>query len=58
MSLIALIIILVVIGLLAWAFWTYVPVAQPFKGIVMFLIILLGCLLILNAAGLLGSLRI
>lgn len=58
MSLVALIIILIVIGLLAWAFWTYVPVSQPFKGIVMFLIILLGCLLILNAAGLLGTLRI
>lgn len=58
MSLIALIVILIVLGILIWAVQTYLPIAQPFKGIVIFLIILIGCLLLLRAAGVIGSLNI
>jgi len=57
-SLVALIVILIVLGILVWAVDKYLTLAQPFKGIVIVLIILFGCLLLLRAAGVLGSLRI
>lgn len=56
MNLIAIIVILIVLGIIAWAADRYLPLQQPFKGIVLFLIILVGCLLLLNAAGVLGGL--
>lgn len=57
MSIIAIIIVLCVVGLIVWAFAAYVPLPQPFKSIVIFLIILLTCLWILSGLGVIGSLR-
>jgi len=58
MSILALIVILIVIGIMFWAVQTYLQIAQPFKGIVLVLLILLGCLLLLKWAGVLGGLRV
>ena len=46
-----LIVILIVLGIIAWAFWKYIPIPNPFKGVVMFLLILIACLFILHAFG-------
>jgi len=58
MSILALVVILIVVGILVWAVDHYLQIAQPFKGIVIVLLILFGCLLLLKWAGLLGSLRV
>ena len=58
MSLLALVVILIVVGILVWAVQTYLQIAQPFKGIVIVLLILFGCLLLLKWAGVIGQLRV
>ena len=60
MSLIAIIIVLCVLGLLAWAAWAYLPIPQPIKGIICFLIILLAVVIVLNGVGVfsLGSVNL
>jgi len=45
------ILVLLVVGVLVWAADRYLPIAQPFKGIIMFLIILLACIWILHILG-------
>jgi hypothetical protein len=51
MDIISLIIVLVLVGILVWAANAYLPVAQPFKGIVIFLIILCGVLWVAQTFG-------
>lgn len=42
---------IVVIGVIVWALTTYIPMAQPFRGIVMVVGVLLCLLLLLRAFG-------
>jgi len=60
MSLLALILIIVAFGLIFWAVNAYAPIPQPFKNIVLILIIVFLALVLLNAAGVvsLGSMRL
>lgn len=44
----------VVIGLIAWALITYVPMPQPFQGLVIILALLLALSLVLGGGGLGG----
>ncbi len=53
MDIVSLVIILAAIGVILWAADRYLPIAQPFKGIAFFLIVLLGVILVLNFAGIL-----
>jgi cytosine/uracil/thiamine/allantoin permease len=52
MDLITIIIVLCVAGLLIWAVNAYLPIAQPIKGVVILMIVLVLCIWLLNAAGL------
>lgn len=51
-SLITAIIVILIVGVLVWAINTYLPVAQPFKGIIIVLLVLVACLYLLKLAGL------
>jgi hypothetical protein len=51
MDLITIIIVLIVVGLLAWAIAAYLPIPQPFKNIVILLVIVIACLWLLRVAG-------
>ena len=50
-TLIIAIVVLVVLGLLIWAINAYAPIAQPFKGIVIVLLVLVACIYLLNLVG-------
>lgn len=60
MDILSLIFVLAIIGVAVWAFVTYVPMAQPFKGLIIFLIIIAVCYWLLRdfvpSAGLHGRL--
>lgn len=56
MSIIALIVWLVVIGVVAWLITTYIPMPQPFKTILMIVLVVVALLLVLSAFGLIGGL--
>lgn len=60
MSILALILIVIAFGLIFMAVQAYAPIPQPFKNIVLILIIVFLALILLNAAGVLslGSLRV
>jgi len=51
------IIVLIALGILLWAAERYLPGAQPFKGIALFLIVLFGVIWLLAAAGIHFPLR-
>jgi len=54
MPLIHLIVVLIVVGVALWILNTYVPIAQPIRGIVSALIGLLALIWVLNVFGLLA----
>lgn len=51
MSILAILCLLIVAGILVWAIQTYLPLAQPFKGIAIFIIIVLACFMLLRVVG-------
>jgi uncharacterized membrane protein len=55
MSIIALLVVLVVIGVMLWLVNTYVPMAPPFKTIVNVVVVLAVCIWLLESFGLLHS---
>jgi hypothetical protein len=50
-SILSILVLLIVAGILVWAVQTYLPIAQPFKGIAIFIIIVIACVMLLRAAG-------
>ncbi len=52
---IQLIVIVAVFGFAFWGVQTYLKVAEPFKGIIMLIMILAACAFALNAVGVGGS---
>ena len=57
MSIIGLIIIIFLLGLLAWAIYRFAPIPQGFKTLCYFILMAIAILVTLNAFGLLGSLN-
>jgi hypothetical protein len=57
MSLISLIVVVIVVALVYWMA-TLLPIPQPFKNIVLVLVILLAILWLLSAAGLISGLNL
>jgi hypothetical protein len=55
MSIITLIITLAIIGFLMWLLMTYVPMPEPFKKIIMIIVIFAVILWLLYGFGLLGA---
>lgn len=45
------IIILIAVGLLVWVINAYLPVPQPFKGVIIVLLVLVAVLYLLRLAG-------
>jgi hypothetical protein len=58
MDLITIIVVLIVVGLLVWVVDRYLPVAQPFKGLVIVLIVLLLVIWLLSGIGVLPHWRV
>lgn len=55
MSLITLIIVIVVVGVLLWLVETYIPMNPTLKKILYFVVILVLCLWLLQAFGVIGA---
>lgn len=51
MSIISIIVVLVVMGLVLYLINTYIPMAQPIKTVLNVVVVLLLCLWLLNAFG-------
>lgn len=51
MAIVPLIVIILAVGVLVWAAERYLRAAEPFKGIAIFLVVLLGVLLVLRQFG-------
>ena len=52
MGVLTIVVILIVFMVLAWAAWTYLTIAPPpIRGLICFLIILIGVMIILNGTG-------
>lgn len=58
MDIITLILILAIIGVAVWAITTYLPMPQPFKGLIIVVIVLAVCVWLLQVLGVGHSLRI
>jgi hypothetical protein len=57
MPLITVIIVLVVVGAALWAINTYIPMARPVKTILNVVVVVVLCVWLLQAFGLLDSVR-
>lgn len=57
MSVIGLVVLIVVIGLVAWIVNSYLPIPQPFKTIINVVLIVVALIVVLNAFGLMGGLN-
>ena len=57
MPLINIVIILVVVGVALWAINTYIPMASPVKGILNVVVIVVLCLWLLQAFGIIDSFK-
>ena len=55
MDLITVIVVLVVVGIGLWAINTYIPMAPPIKQILNIAVIVVVCLWLLQAFGIIGS---
>jgi len=53
MPLLQMIVVLIVLGVVAGLVWQYLPIPQPFKNIIIILIVLAACLFLLDWAGVL-----
>ncbi len=51
MTIIALVVTIVVIGLIAWLINTYLPIPQPYKNILNVVLIIIAIIVALNAFG-------
>lgn len=51
MSLLGLLLVLVLLGVLAWALTTYIPMPQPIKGLIVVVCTLVAILFVLSAFG-------
>lgn len=56
MSLLGLIVLICVLGFIAWLVNAYIPIPAPFKTLIMVILIVIAVLVTLNAFGLLGNL--
>ncbi len=54
MSIISIIVVLVVMGLVLYLINTYIPMAQPIKTVLNVVVVLLLCLWLLNAFGIIN----
>jgi uncharacterized membrane protein YqjE len=54
MDLVSLLIVVCILSIVAWVFFTYVPVPQPFKTIIMAVLALIFCVWLLQSFGLGG----
>ena len=57
MPLLTIIIVLVVVGVALWAINTYIPMAKPVRTILNVVVVVFLCLWLLQAFGLIGSIR-
>jgi hypothetical protein len=57
MPLINIIVVLVVIGAALWAINKYIPMAEPIKKILNVVVVIIVCLWLLQAFGIIGSVR-
>ncbi len=57
MTVIGIVVLIVVIGLVAWLVNTYIPIPQPFKTMITVILIIVALLVTLNAFGILGDLH-
>lgn len=57
MPLLTIIIVLVVVGAALWAINTYIPMAKPVKTILNIAVVVILCLWLLQAFGILDSIR-
>lgn len=55
MSIVSIIVVLVVLGLVLYLIETYVPMSQPIKTILRVVVVLLLCLWLLSAFGIIGT---
>lgn len=58
MSLISLIVLLVVVGFILWAIERYIPMEATMKRILIFVVIIVVCIYLLTAFGLLPDLGV
>ena len=57
MSLITVVLVLVVVGFALWAINTYIPMAKPIKSILNVLVVIVTCVWLLQAFGVIDSIR-
>lgn len=57
MTIIGLVVVIIVLGLIAWVVNTYIPIPQAFKTIINIVLIIIALLVVLSAFGLLGSMN-
>lgn len=55
MSLIVLLIVLALLGVLAWALTTYIPMPRPIQGIIIIVVVIVAIVITLNAFRLMGA---
>jgi hypothetical protein len=57
MSLVSIVIVLVVVGAVLWAINNYIPMAQPIKRILNVVVVIVVCLWLLQAFGIIDGAR-
>jgi len=57
MPLITIVIVLVIVGVALWAINTYIPMAKPVKTILNIVVVVVICIWLLQAFGLIGSIK-
>ena len=55
MDLMSLVVALIVMGLVWWLVSTYLPIPQPFKNVILVLLVVLLIVWLLNSVGYLGN---
>lgn len=58
MTILGLIVVICLLGLLGWAVTTCIPMPQPFKNLIIVVLVVVAVLITLNAFGLLGNLNV
>jgi hypothetical protein len=51
------VLVIIIVGILMWAVTTYIPIAQPFKNILIAVVVIALVLWLLSVFGLLGAIN-